>query len=144
MKTLNSRTYSEMSRFETFEERFEYLKLDGRVGEATFGFDRHINQSFYRSVEWKTARRDVIVRDEACDMGVPGYEIYKDLIVHHIVPLTRADIEDGNPCIFDPNNLISVTLNTHNAIHFGDASLLTKSFVERTPNDTQLWTSPRR
>jgi len=134
-----TRSYTELRRFETFEDRFEYLRLDGRVGEETFGFDRYINQQFYRSKEWRTARRDVMVRDNGLDMGVFDHEIAGNILIHHIIPMTAEDIEDGNPLILDPDNLISVSHNTHNAIHYGDASLLPQPFVERAPGDTRPW-----
>ena len=133
------RRYSQMAQMETFEERFEYLKLGGVVGEATFGFDRHINQKFYRSTEWKTARRDVIVRDGGCDLGIPGREINGELLVHHINPLSLDDIVHAEEWILDPEFLVCTTKDTHNAIHYGDASLLPREFVPRAPGDTKLW-----
>jgi hypothetical protein len=133
------RTYAELSRLETFEERFEYLKLGGRIGEVTFGFDRWVNQRFYQSREWKLARNRVIVRDDGCDLGVPGYEIEAKLLVHHINPLTPNDVEYGEAWIFEPDFLITTSKMTHNAIHYGDASLLPQPHVDRRPGDTRLW-----
>lgn len=133
------RTYNELRRLDTFEERFEYLQLKGTVGSATFGFERHINQQFYRSTQWKHVRSAVIARDLGMDLGVEGYEIYDKIIIHHMNPMTPEDIEHGNADILDPRYLISTTHKTHNAIHYGDASLLARPFVERRPGDTKLW-----
>lgn len=133
------RTYSELSRLETFEERYEYLELKGSFGERTFGFDRWLNQRFYKSKQWKDSRDFVIIRDEGCDLGVQGYEIEVGLIVHHLNPLTKDDLESNSSWIFDPNYLITTTLQTHNAIHFGDASQLPRGPVVRTAGDTRLW-----
>ena len=134
-----SKTYSGMLMCRTFEERFEYLSLDGRVGKQTFGFERWLNQSFYTSREWRQVRHQIIARDEGCDLGVRGYEIHDKIIIHHIVPMTVDDFEDGNPMMLNPNNLITTSHNTHNAIHYGDASLLIQLPKERTPGDTKLW-----
>ena len=123
----------------TFEERYDYLKLGGEVGEATFGFDRWMNQRFYTSREWKTARNWVIMRDGACDLGVPGYEIESNLLIHHINPLTPADLENGEEWIVDPEFLITTSKKTHNAIHYGDSSLLPQPYIARGPGDTRLW-----
>lgn len=133
------RTYSEFIQFHTFEERYEYLRLRASVGEATFGFDRWINQAFYSSTEWKQCRDQVIVRDRGCDLGVDGREIYDKIFVHHMNPIRLEQLEEGDPDIFNPEYLISVTHDTHNAIHYGDASLLKKLLVERRPGDTRLW-----
>lgn len=133
------RKFSELLDLETFEERFEYLKLNGEVGRSTFGFDRYLNQNFYQSSEWKRARRTVIIRDNSCDLGIYGYEINHGLVVHHMNPMTSDDIVHGESWIFDPEYLICVTERTHNAIHYGDASLLSIKFNERTPQDTKLW-----
>lgn len=133
------RTYGELIRRSTFEDRFEYLKLGGSVGQATTGFDRWINQKFYRSRQWKDACQFVIYRDEGCDLGVPGHEIQSGLLVHHINPLSVDDITGGLHWILDPEYLITTCHNTHNAIHYGDASLLPKEYVERSPGDTRLW-----
>jgi hypothetical protein len=133
------RTYSEVVRLATFEERFEYLKLDGIVGESTFGFDRWLNQRFYTSREWKSVRSFVIYRDFGADLGCEGYEIHHGPIVHHINPLSMGDFASGDKRLMDPDNLILTTHSTHNAIHFGDASLLRRGPVERVPGDTKLW-----
>lgn len=134
-----SRSYSELRRFTTFEERFDYLKLDGVVGHTTFGFDRHLNQQFYASREWKLARRDVIARDLGCDLGIPGYEIHGTPLIHHLNPMTPDDIIHGENWIVDPEFLILTTPKTHNAIHYGDEDQLPKVVTERSPNDTRLW-----
>lgn len=134
-----TRTYSQLRRLPSFEERFDYLRLNGAVGEATFGFDRYINQKFYQSYEWKHAREIVIVRDDGCDLGVPGYEINGQLLIHHINPMTVDDVVHGEDWIFNPEYLITTTKNTHNAIHYGDASLLPKIVVARVSGDTKLW-----
>lgn len=133
------RSYSEVRRLSTFEERYRYLALRGVVGAATFGFDRWANQAFYRSSEWKNARDGIIVRDNGCDLGVDGYEIYDRIYIHHLNPITLQQIETGDPCILDPDNLIVVTHNTHNAIHYGDERMLPRKLVERRPGDTKLW-----
>jgi hypothetical protein len=135
----NFRSYSELSRFDTFEERFEYLNLTGKVGVETFGYDRFLNQDFYRSTLWKRARRDVIARDLGCDLGIEGFEIYDKVYVHHMNPMSPQDIESGDPSIIDPEYLISVTLKTHNAIHYGDISQVQPALVERFPNDMTPW-----
>lgn len=141
---MRNRTYSEMTRRPTFEARFEYLSLGGEVGAATFGFDRWVNQEFYRSRDWRNARREVIIRDRGCDLGVEGHEIRHGLLVHHINPMTPEDIYHGEEWILDPEYLVTTSHRTHNAIHFGDASLLPKPFIERRPGDTALWTPTRR
>jgi hypothetical protein len=134
------RTYSELIKLPTFEERFQYLKLDGAVGASTFGHDRYLNQVFYRSPEWKKLRNEIIVRDNACDLGVEGYEIHgQSIIIHHMNPITAEEIEHRDSTIFDPEFLITTVLTTHNAIHYGDESLLPKKPVMRTPNDTCPW-----
>lgn len=133
------KSYRELIQLRTFLERFDYLKLGGHVGEETFGFERYINQQFYRSTEWKLVRNDVIVRDYGCDLGMKGHEIHGRIIVHHINPITIDDIEFGRDCLFDLNNLISTSHQTSNAIHYGDASLLSVLPVERRRGDTRLW-----
>lgn len=133
------RTYSELTQLQTFEERFRYLSLLGEVGASTFGFDRWINQNFYRSHEWKQAREFVKVRDNGCDLAVPGHEIYIRPLVHHMNPITPQDLEQGERWVLDPEYLITTTHRTHNAIHYGDDSLLVKPPVERRPGDTKLW-----
>jgi hypothetical protein len=136
---MKTRCYSELQRLETFEERFDYLELKGVVGESTFGFDRWINQRFYTSREWYVARSYVITRDNGCDLGVYGYEIYTGLLVHHMNPISPDDIKHGNEDLFDPEYLVVTSLNTHNAIHYGDKSLLPQGLVERKSGDTTLW-----
>lgn len=135
--TMN-KSYSELMKLETYEERFEYLKLSGAVGRETFGFDRYLNQAFYTSPEWKKARDTVIVRDNGCDLGVEGYEIRQKPIIHHMNPITKEQVENRDPIIFDPENLITCTHRTHNAIHYGDSSQLPIT-KERRPGDTKLW-----
>jgi hypothetical protein len=134
-----SRSYSELRRLQTFEERFEYLKLDGQVGQATFGFDRWINQAFYTSSEWRYARDQVIFRDNGCDLGISGYEINVELLVHHMNPMGAEDIIHGEEWICNPEFLITTTKLTHNALHFGTESPYPLTFLEVTQNDTKLW-----
>lgn len=133
------RTYTELIQYSTLEDRFNYLMLKGSVAAQTFGHERYLNQSFYRSREWKQARRDVIARDLGCDLGVQGYEIHDKILVHHMNPMGVDNIIHGDEDILNPEYLISVTHNTHNAIHYGDANLLPQPFVERRPGDTRLW-----
>lgn len=134
------RRYSELIKLPTFEERFEYLKLDGRVGKMTYGSDRIFNQAFYHSKEWRDFRNKVIARDNGCDLGIEDREIFDNLIVHHINPMTIKDLEEGGEDLFDMENFICCSHNTHEAIHYGDSSLLVKTeFVERRPGDTKLW-----
>jgi len=133
------RTYSELRKLETIQERFEYLKLRGRVGDQTFGYDRWINQKFYTSTQWRHIRSHIIARDLGCDLGIEGYEIHGGLYIHHLNPMTKADIVDGDDSILDPEFLITTTLVTHNAIHYGDAKQLPRLLVERKPGDTKLW-----
>lgn len=133
------RSYSELKRRVTFEERFRYLSLNGQVGVETFGTDRYINQRFYQSSEWRDVRFEVIERDRGCDLGVEGYEIYSELYIHHLNPITTAHLVEGNPCVLDPANLITTTHITHNAIHYGDVTRLPRKLVERTRGDTKLW-----
>ena len=137
--TMTIRTYSELILLPTFEERFEYLRLDGKVGEDTFGFDRYLNQLFYRSQEWKKIRDYVIIRDTACDLGVEGYHIDSKILIHHKDPITARDIEKRTDLLLDPKYLISTTHNTHNAIHYGDENLIIKTPIVRTKNDTCPW-----
>lgn len=140
MQEVMIRKYSELRQLTDIFDRFEYLKLAGQVGNSTFGFDRYINQVFYRrSREWQDSRRAVIIRDNGCDLGVDGYQIYGRIIVHHMNPITEDDILSRNPMIYDPEYLICVSERTHNAIHFGDASLLPKDPIERLPGDTCPW-----
>lgn len=132
-------SYSKLQRIHTFEDRFDYLKLRGVIGQDTFGFDRYMNQQFYKSTEWKRIRQHVIARDLGCDLGIEGHEIFDKVIIHHMQPLTPKDIIDSSEDMLDPEYLISVSHRTHNAIHFGDASLLPTPFVPRRAGDTQLW-----
>lgn len=134
------RTYTELSRLRTFEERFEYLRLDGRVGKDTFGFDRIFNQMFYRSNEWKEVRNRIITRDNGCDLGAEGYEIYgQRIIIHHINPITLEDIENHSDLLLDPENLITTVHTTHNAIHYGDENPIARAPIERSKYDTCPW-----
>lgn len=133
------RTYTELMRYLTFQERFEYLKLSGEVGRETFGFERYLNQQLYRSSEWKKVRDQVIIRDLGCDLADPNYPIGSRVIIHHMNPITPLQIEHSDPVIFDLEYLITISHNTHNAIHYGDADLLFKAPVERRPNDTCPW-----
>jgi hypothetical protein len=133
------RKYSELRRLETFEDRYDYLRLRGEVGQSTFGFDRYINQQFYTSRQWRQIRHHVIARDNGCDLGVDGYEIYGRLVIHHMNPMTPEDIVHGDEGILDPDYLITTTHKTHNAIHYGDESLLPRPLVDRRPGDTKLW-----
>ena len=135
----NIRTYSELITLPTFKERFNYLKLDGLVGESTFGFDRYLNQMFYRSQRWKEIRDFVIIRDDGCDLGVEGYEIHSRIVIHHMNPITIEDIRKESEFLLDPEFLICTIHNTHNAIHYGDENLLIKAPIERSKNDTCPW-----
>lgn len=133
------RTYSELLTFQTFMDRYNYLKLSGRVGVETFGFDRYLNQILYRSKRWRELRPKIITRDNACDMAMENHDIFDRIIVHHMNPISLEDIEDDNDDIFDPEFLICVSSNTHNAIHFGDNRKLAKPIIQRRPNDTCPW-----
>ena len=136
---MNIRSYSELITIPTFEERFRYLKLDGRVGEETFGFDRYLNQIFYKSNEWLRVRDLVIVRDNGCDLGIEGREIYGRILIHHMNPITIDDITRRSKYLLDPEYLITTVKNTHDAIHYGDESLLIKGPIERSKYDTCPW-----
>ena len=136
---MSIKTYSELSKLKTFGERYQYLRLRGTVGADTFGFDRFLNQAFYRSKEWKSIRDFVIVRDNGCDLGVEGYEIYGKIYIHHINPITQQDIQRRSEFLLNPEYLIATTHTTHNAIHYGDETLLVQIPLERTPNDTCPW-----
>lgn len=136
---MSIKTYSELIKLPTFEERFRYLRLGGFVGQETFGFDRYLNQVFYRSQKWKSIRDYVIIRDHGCDLGVEGYEIHGRVIIHHMNPITLQDIERESEFLLDPEYLISTVHNTHNAIHYGDESLLITAPIERRANDTCPW-----
>lgn len=133
------RTYSELRRLETFEERYHYLALRGEVGRSTFGFDRYLNQQFYTSREWRQIRHHVITRDKGCDLGIEGYDIFHRLVIHHMNPMSQDDITQGVAHILDPEVLITTTHRTHNAIHYGDERLLPRPPVERRSGDTRLW-----
>jgi hypothetical protein len=133
------RSATRLYQLETFEDRFEYLSLRGNVGEATFGYDRWINQAFYRSREWKNIREQVIARDYGCDLGVEGYEIHDRILIHHMNPMAVSDIVHSNEDILDPEYLISCTHLTHNAIHYGNVRMLPKRHVARKAGDTRLW-----
>lgn len=133
------KTYSNLKQFESLKDRYEYLKIGGIVGDSTFGHNRYLNQEFYRSKEWLEVRDYVIIRDNGCDLGVEGYEIHSKILVHHMNPITLADIENRNPDILNPEYLISTSDRTHQAIHFGDKDLLPKDPIIRKPNDTVPW-----
>lgn len=137
--SMKTKSYSELIRLPTFLERYRYLKISGRIGEDTFGYDRYLNQTLYRSAEWKRFRREIIVRDEGRDLGCEGYEIVGNTLVHHINSITIEDVLNRDPKIFDPENVICVSHNTHNAIHYGDENLLITEPVIRKPNDTCPW-----
>ena len=137
--TTNIRTYSELIKLPTFEERFDYLRLDGVVGKDTFGFDRYLNQQFYRSSEWKRIRNQVIVRDNGCDLGIDEYEIHGRILIHHMNPISIEDLQYMSDLLMDPEYLICVSHRTHNAIHYGDESLIVTAPIERSQNDTCPW-----
>lgn len=134
-----NRSYSELITIPTYEDRFHYLQLNGAVGKDTFGYDRYLNQILYNSTEWKHFRDKTIIRDNGCDLAFEGYDIHGRILVHHINPITVDDVVNRNPIVFDPENVICVTHNTHNAIHYGDESLLITAPVERTKHDTCPW-----
>ena len=139
MNMTNIKTYSDLILLPTIEERFNYLSLGGKVGEETFGFDRYLNQTFYKSKEWLEVRDYVIVRDNGCDLAMPGYEIGGRILVHHMNPITIEDIVKKSKFLLDPEYLITTVKNTHDAIHYGDFSLLNLDPIERTRNDTCPW-----
>ena len=147
---MSARTYSELITIPTYEERFKYLHINGAVGKDTFGYERYLNQILYSSPEWKSFRNNIIIRDNGCDLACNGYEIngWKDangkihrarIIVHHMNPITVEDVVNHNPIIFDPENVITTVLSTHNAIHYGDEKLLITGPIVRSPNDTCPW-----
>ena len=138
-RTSMNRFYSELRRLKSFEERFDYLKLPGSIGYPTFGFDRYLNQKFYGSSEWQQLRQYVIARDLGCDLGVEGYDIQSKILVHHMNPITPDNIKHSDELVLDPENLITTTHKTHNAIHYGSASNLPKLLPERRPGDTVPW-----
>ena len=133
------RTYSELKQLKTFEERYEYLKLEGQVGVDTFGFDRYLNQVFYKSPEWQSVRNEVIVRDNGCDLGIEGREIHTKILVHHMNPISKEDILHRSDILLNPEYLITTLKRTHDAIHYGDADTLIKDPIERAANDTCPW-----
>lgn len=133
------RTYKELIVFQTFKERFDYLKLNSTVGKDTFGFDRWLNQRFYNSAEWKHIRDFIIIRDNGCDLGIAGNDISGKILIHHMNPISIADIENRSDILLDPVYLICVSHNTHNAIHYGDSDLLLNNPIQRTKNDTCPW-----
>lgn len=133
------RSYEALIKIPTFEERFEYLKLSSKIGEATFGYERYLNQAFYGSPEWKAFRRQVIIRDNGCDLACEDHDIVGKVIIHHINPITPEEIESASPLLMDFDNVVCVSYNTHQAIHYGDASLLPKDYIPRTPNDMCPW-----
>ena len=142
MKKMNPkiiRTYSELIQLKTFEERFEYLKLDGIVGRETFGFDRYLNQIFYTSIEWKKFRRDIILRDNGCDLAIPGLDIVGKIFIHHLNPITKEDILNRTEYLMNPEFVVCSSKLTHDAIHYGDSNLLPKGPIERKRNDTCPW-----
>lgn len=136
---MSIKTYSELILLPTFEERFEYLRLNGAVGKDTFGYDRYLNQAFYTSYEWKKIRDQIIIRDNGCDLGIPGREIGRRIYIHHINPLRKDDIVSHSEYLRNPEFLICASFETHNAIHYGDINLLPRDPVERKPNDTCPW-----
>lgn len=136
---MSTKRYSELVTLPTFEKRFEYLKLNGRVGDFTFNGHRYLNQKLYQCNEWKTVRRRAIIRDAGCDLACEGYEIYGKMLIHHMNPITIEDVLERRSCVFDLENLVLVSFETHNAIHYGDANLLSKELVVRTKNDTCPW-----
>lgn len=133
------RTYSELISLPTYEQRFNYLKLDGKVGEETFAKDRWLNQKFYHSQEWRSLRNKIIVRDLGCDMAVEGFQIYERPLIHHMNPITQDDVLQHSDYLINPEYLITVAYNTHQAIHYGNADLLMESPIERKAGDTKLW-----
>lgn len=136
---MNTKTYSELISIPTYEERFKYLQIKGAVGIDTFGYDRYLNQTLYRSAEWKRLRNEIIIRDDGCDLAFDGYQINSRILIHHLNPISVNDVKNRNPKVFDPENLVCVSHITHNAIHYGDESLLVKDPVVRSANDTCPW-----
>lgn len=138
-KNTNKKSFAEMSELKTFEERYEYLKIGDKVGEETFGYDRYLNQVLYTSPEWRKVRDAVIVRDNGCDLGCSDRTIGEKILIHHLNPITKQDILDRNPCLFDMDNLVSTCKRTHDAIHYGSIEVCHQDPKERTPGDTKLW-----
>lgn len=139
MNQMIVRTFSELCSLKTFQERYEYLRLDGSVGEQTFGFDRYMNQKFYKSAEWKSIRDYVVARDNGCDLGIEGHEIFGRILIHHMNPIFQADIANASENLLNPEFLISTTHITHNAIHYGNAKLIEEEISRRERNDTCPW-----
>lgn len=139
MKTMIIRTYTELMKLATFEERYRYLKLVAKVGEETFGFERYLNQQFYHSQEWKSLRSQIIIRDNACDLGIPGREMDSRIIIHHMNPITKDDLIHQSDFLLNPEYLICTSKKTHSAIHYGDDKLLFGGMVERSKDDTCPW-----
>ena len=139
MRLMIIRTYSELIKINSYKDRYNYLQLTGGVGQETFGFDRYINQNFYRSRQWKAVRDFVIVRDNGCDLAMEGYEIHGKILIHHMNPISLKDIQMNSAFLMEPEYLISTVLSTHNAIHYGDENLLIRMPVERSKNDTCPW-----
>ena len=139
MTQMSIKTYSELAKLPTFKERFNYLKLDGRVGEETFGFDRYLNQMFYKSPEWLEVRDQVIIRDQGCDLGLEGRRIYGRILINHMNPITKSDILDRSDLLLNPEYLITTVKATHDAIHYGNISSLGEDYVPRSRNDTCPW-----
>lgn len=139
IETMSIKSYSGLMKLKTFEERFEYLKMNGRVGSDTFGYDRVLNQMLYTNPKWRAKRNDIIIRDNGNDLGMEGYEIGGPIIVHHINPITANDILEDNPCLYDEENLISTSDLTHKAIHYSNADTLPGVPIERSKNDTCPW-----
>lgn len=139
MMTLIKKSYSELIRISSFEDRYEYLRLNGIIGETTFGSDRYLNQAFYNSSNWRTLRSKIIVRDEGCDLAIPDRPIGGTIFIHHINPITLEMFENDDPCLYDEDNLVCVSRDTHTAIHYGDRSLLIPDYTPRKPGDTTLW-----
>ena len=133
------RCYSELILLPTFKERYDYLRLGGTVGKETFGYDRYLNQILYTSVEWRNFRRQIIIRDNGCDLGCDGFELFSRILVHHINPITAEDVLNRSPIVFDPENVITTSHNTHQAIHYSDETLLPLLPVERSRYDTCPW-----
>ena len=133
------RCYSELFLLPTFKERYDYLRLGGTVGKETFGYDRYLNQILYTSVEWRNFRRQIIIRDNGCDLGCDGFELFSRILVHHINPITAEDVLNRSPIVFDPENVITTSHNTHQAIHYSDEGILIPDPIERKPNDTCPW-----
>lgn len=136
---MSIRTYSELIKLPTFEERYKYARLGGRVGESTFGYERYLNQLFYESKEWRDFRRSIIIRDRGCDLGILDREISGLIMIHHLNPISVDDILQRRECLLDPENAICASPNTHRAIHYGDESLLIKAPIVRSKNDTCPW-----